>query len=61
MYSFVVLGQIPGTGITISFTMWLGLCATVLLVTMWLRARRQNSRLSAKQSKRTEALNAIAI
>lgn len=26
MYSFLVLGQIPGTGITISFSTWLSLC-----------------------------------
>ena len=26
MYSFFVLGQIPGTSITISFTAWLTLC-----------------------------------
>ena len=31
MYSFVVLGQIPGTSITISFTMWIQLA---LLLTM---------------------------
>lgn len=30
MYSFFVLGQIPGTDIVISFTMWL-LCAMLIL------------------------------
>lgn len=34
MYSFVILGQIPGTNITISFMMWaqLGLVALVAVI-----------------------------
>lgn len=60
MYSFVVLGQIPGTGITISFTMWLGLCLAAIAVTIWLRARHQNPQPN-KQQERIEALSSIAI
>ena len=35
MYSFLVLGQVPGTGIVITFTMWLELIAAVLITITW--------------------------
>lgn len=35
MYSFFILGQIPGTNITISFTMWLVLAVSVTAVVVW--------------------------
>lgn len=37
MYNFFVLGQVPGTGITISFTMWLML--SLLVATSYLGVR----------------------
>lgn len=45
MYNFFVLGQIPGTSITISFTMWLMLsllAATLYLGVRYLRQRPQS-------------------
>jgi len=30
MYSFFILGQVPGTAVTITFTMWLQLCALII-------------------------------
>ena len=38
MYSFLVLGIIPGTNIQITFTTWLQLCAVVVFV--WLIRNR---------------------
>lgn len=35
MYSFVVLGQIPGTSITISFTMWVQLALIIAAAAIW--------------------------
>ncbi|MDB5169681.1 MAG: hypothetical protein JWN82_77 [Candidatus Saccharibacteria bacterium] len=40
MYSFFVLGQIPGTSITISFTMWLTLCLAATLIYLAVRMHR---------------------
>ena len=39
MYSFFILGQIPGTSIQISFQVWLFLCAVALVVYIKLRPR----------------------
>jgi membrane protein implicated in regulation of membrane protease activity len=41
MYSFFVLGQVPGTGITISFTMWLMLSLVAATLYIGLRYRKQ--------------------
>jgi hypothetical protein len=35
MYSFFILGQIPGTGITISFTTWLVLAISLAAAIIW--------------------------
>jgi hypothetical protein len=43
MYSFFILGQIPGTNITISFTMWAQLCAVLLLAVLVIRFRRHQA------------------
>lgn len=43
MYSFFVLGQVPGTSITITFTMWMELCAAAVMVTLWLYVRHRNT------------------
>jgi hypothetical protein len=40
MYSFVVLGLIPGTNITISFTMWLQLALAFGAVMTWFLYKR---------------------
>lgn len=45
MYSFFVLGQIPGTSITISFTMWLML--SLLAVTLYFGVRYTRQRPQA--------------
>jgi hypothetical protein len=41
MYSFFVLGQIPGTSITISFTMWLSLSLLAAGTYLALRLHRR--------------------
>lgn len=43
MYSFFVLGQIPGTGIVISFTMWLQAMLAVTLIVAYVKYRRHLS------------------
>lgn len=45
MYSFVVLGQIPGTEIRISFTGWLLVCLLALACGLAIR-RRHHTDLS---------------
>jgi hypothetical protein len=40
MYSFFVLGQVPGTSITISFTMWLMLSLLAATLYIGFRALR---------------------
>jgi len=42
MYSFVVLGQIPGTSITISFTMWIQLALLLAAVVVWYKYARKH-------------------
>ncbi len=41
MYSFFVLGQIPGTSITISFSMWLTLCLLAITTYLGIRVHRR--------------------
>lgn len=41
MYSFFVLGQIPGTGLTISFSVWLILCLLAGTAYLWVRLHRR--------------------
>lgn len=41
MYSFFVLGQIPGTDIIITFSMWAQLAALVAACGLWMYVRRQ--------------------
>jgi hypothetical protein len=41
MYSFFILGQVPGTNIVISFTMWVVLAAALLLLTLWLHLKNR--------------------
>ena len=43
MYSFFVLGQIPGTDITITFSMWMQLCAALLAIALLIRVHRRNT------------------
>ena len=40
MYSFFVLGQIPGTSIIITFTMWMQLFAALFVTGMLIYLRR---------------------
>lgn len=42
MYSFVILGQIPGTDITISFTMWVELALFVAALITWVIVRHKS-------------------
>ncbi len=42
MYNFFVLGQIPGTSITITFTMWAELVAVAIVLFAWMRLRRNH-------------------
>lgn len=41
MYSFFVLGQIPGTSITISFSAWLTLCLLAATSYLWVHVHRR--------------------
>jgi hypothetical protein len=43
MYSFVILGQIPGTDITISFTMWVELALFVGTLIAWITVRQNHT------------------
>jgi hypothetical protein len=43
MYSFIVLGIIPGTNISISFSAWLGLVGLVMVVVLRPRLARSQS------------------
>lgn len=45
MYSFIVLGEIPGTEITISFTMWLllGLLVVAFIASVRVHRNRPHS------------------
>lgn len=43
MYSFFVLGQIPGTEIVITFTMWMQLFAILLALTILFFVRRSQA------------------
>lgn len=46
MYNFFVLGQIPGTNITITFTMWAELFAIAIVLFAWMHLRR-NQRIAS--------------
>ena len=41
MYSFFVLGQVPGTGLVITFTMWAELAALLFTLLVWIGYRRR--------------------
>lgn len=43
MYSLLILGQIPGTGVTITFTMWALLSVALLLLALLAVIRRRRS------------------
>jgi hypothetical protein len=43
MQDFFVLGQIPGTSIIISFTMWMQLFAIVLAIAVLISVRRSQA------------------
>lgn len=52
MYNFIVLGQIPGTNIRISFAAWMGLAALILLSSLAVKrylSRNQLMGLAVKQ------------
>ena len=48
MYSFLVLGQVPGTGIVITFTMWLELIAAVLITITWAVLRNRQPKKTTR-------------
>ena len=50
MYSFIVLGEIPGTNITISFTMWVLLCLLVITTAFYIRLHRNQAAPQSLQS-----------
>lgn len=41
MYSFFVLGQIPGTDFVITFMMWVQLAALLTTLLVWMTYRRR--------------------
>ncbi len=43
MYSFFILGEIPGTNVTISFSMWMALCAVALLIAALVMINRRQT------------------
>jgi len=43
MYHFFILGQVPGTNIIISFSMWMLLAAAVLSLLLWVRLKRRST------------------
>jgi hypothetical protein len=45
MWEIIVLGQVPGTGLRVSFEFWLILIAAVAVIISYVRMRRQVRRL----------------
>lgn len=57
MYSFLVLGMIPGTDIQINFTAWSILAVIVLALVFWLPSERRRHQTRVNIMK-IEAFNA---
>lgn len=40
MFNFLVLGQVPGTNITVTFSMWASLAVTIASIVILFRLRK---------------------